>query len=71
MVRVEPCIYRKYVTMEKNGKQVLHVLQHKELYGLLERALLCYKKFFNDRRSVGFKVNPYDPCVANKMIDGL
>ena len=23
-----------------------------------------------DIRSIGFELNPYDPCVSNKMVDG-
>ena len=69
MVKMEPRIYRKYTTWE-NGKPALYVKLHKALYGLLESALLFYKKLLNVLRSVGFKVNKYDPCVANKIVDG-
>ena len=33
-------------------------------------GLLFYKKFRKSIESIGYKVNPYDPCVANKMIEG-
>jgi hypothetical protein len=33
-------------------------------------SLLYYRKFCKSLTSVGFKFNPYDPCVANKMIEG-
>ncbi len=32
--------------------------------------LLYYKKFVKSLKSKGFKLNPYDPCVANKQVDG-
>ena len=37
---------------------------------MLQAALLWYKKFKNDLEEQGFKFNPYDPCVANRMIKG-
>jgi hypothetical protein len=37
---------------------------------MLQSALLFYKKLQGDLESIGFKVNPYDPCVANRVIDG-
>ena len=42
----------------------------KVLYGLLRSALLFYKKLRNDLEDIGFEVNPHDPCVANKTING-
>jgi hypothetical protein len=33
-------------------------------------SLLYYRKFTKSLTSVGFKINPYDPCVANKIVDG-
>jgi hypothetical protein len=42
----------------------------KALYGMLQSALLYYKKFKKDIEQIGFEVNPYDPCVANQMVNG-
>jgi hypothetical protein len=47
---------------------VLYVKLQKALYGCLRSALLFYLKFVGDIESQGFELNPYDPCVANKMI---
>ena len=33
-------------------------------------ALLFYLKFFKNLNSTGFELNPYDPCVANKIVEG-
>ena len=41
-----------------------------ELYGTMVARLLYYRKFTNSLTGVGFKINSYDPCAANKMIDG-
>ena len=40
------------------------------LYGIMKSALLFYINFFANLKSVGFQLNPYDPCVANKMVYG-
>ncbi len=32
--------------------------------------LLYYKKFVKSLKSKGFKLNPYDPCMANKKVKG-
>jgi hypothetical protein len=33
-------------------------------------ALLYYKKFVKSLTKQGFKLNPYDGCVANKIVNG-
>ena len=63
------CI-EKYVTTWPNREPILYVNQLKPLYGLLRLALLFYKKLRKDLADMGFEVNPYNPCVANKMING-
>ena len=40
------------------------------IYGTLKAALQCYKKFVENLCKFGFKVNDYDPSVANKIING-
>jgi hypothetical protein len=39
------------------------------MYGLLRSALLFYRKLVVDLENAEFKMNPYDPCVANKTIN--
>jgi hypothetical protein len=38
---------------------------------MLEVALLWYKTFQKDLKDNGFVFNPYDPCLANKKVQGL
>ena len=33
-------------------------------------SLLYYRKFTKSLTDIGFKINLYNPCVANKIIDG-
>ena len=61
--------YSGYVVTEGKGP-VLYVHLIKALYGMLVSAMLFYKKLKKDLINYGFKINPYDPCVANKIITG-
>ena len=61
--------YGSFVTKEK-GNRILYVAMSKALYGMLDSAILYYRKFRKDLEDHGYEVNPYDPCVANKRIDG-
>ncbi len=66
---IAPTQYRKYIRMEK-GRMVLYVQFMKALYGTLKAALLFWKRLSSQLRKWGFELNPYDSCVANKMING-
>ena len=62
-------IYKQYVVNEGSSK-VLYVHVLKAIYGLLVSAMRFYKKLSSDLKRKGYTINPYDPCVANKMING-
>ena len=70
IVLVDPKLYCKYVIYDTKGTPILYVKMNKALYGLLQSALLWYKKLTYVLKTFGFKINPYDPCVANKMVEG-
>jgi hypothetical protein len=63
-------IYTKYVIVNSKGETVLYVRLLNALYGIMEAALLYYQRFVTDLKSIGFEINPYDPCVANKIVKG-
>ena len=69
MTKRDPKLYRKYLTDEK-GKKVLYSRIQKALYGMMKSALLFYRKLISELKGMGFEINPYDPCVVNKMING-
>ena len=69
MVMADPALYQPFVSY-KTGKPVLYVRLQKELYGCLKSALLFYEKLVGNLEAYRFRINPYDPCVANKMIGG-
>eukprot|EP00957_Ditylum_brightwellii_P198690 15143924-Ditylum_brightwellii.AAC.1 len=70
LVKTTPNIYRKYPGVGRDNKPVLCVQLQKALYGCLKSALLFYKRLVQDLQEFGFKINPYDPCVANKTVKG-
>ena len=70
MVQIDPQLYRKYIITSSKGKPMLYVCLSKALYGLLQSALLFYRKLRSELEDHGFIVSPYNPCVANKMING-
>ena len=70
MVQIDPKLYRKHVITSSKGESLLYVKLSKAIYGLLRSALLFYRKLRGELEEYGFEVNPYDPCVANKMVAG-
>ena len=69
LVELDPELYEGTYTYER-GQKVLYVHVLKAIYGMLRSALLFYKKLRADLEKIGFKINPYDPCVANRTING-
>jgi len=67
---IDPKTYKPYVTNDKNGTKQLVVQCLNAIYGTMVASLLYYRKFCASLTSIGFEFNPYDPCVANKMING-
>ncbi len=66
MVHVAPNLYRKYITVDRQGTAILYVKMQKAIYGLLRSALLFYKKLAADLESIGFVLNPIDPWICTQ-----
>ena len=69
LVELDYNLYHDKVVYEKKEK-VLYVHVKKAIYGMIQSSLMFYKKLRADLESEGFKINPYDPCIANKMVNG-
>ena len=67
LCEIDP-IYRDYTVSEGNQK-VLYVHITLGIYGMLVSAMLFYHKLTKALLSYGFALNPYDLCVANKMVN--
>jgi hypothetical protein len=70
LVEIAPEAYKSYVSQEKKGNKPLLVQCQNALYGTMVASLLYYRKFVKSLTDIDFIINPYDPCVANKIIDG-
>jgi len=60
--------YEKFIRIEK-GRQVLYARLLKAMYGTLKAALLWYELLSDTLVKEGITLNPYDPCVANKIVN--
>jgi hypothetical protein len=69
LFEIAPKVYEGYSTYEGKTK-VLYIKMLKAIYGMLQSSLLYYKKFRKDIESIGFEVNPYNPCIANRIVNG-
>jgi hypothetical protein len=70
LCEIAPEAYLPFVTKNKKGERIVIVQCMNALYGTMVASLLYYKKFVRCLKSEGFKLNPYDACVANKTVDG-
>jgi Reverse transcriptase (RNA-dependent DNA polymerase) len=60
--------YKQFMIME-NGTKAMYVRLVKAIYGCIQSALMWYQLFYLHLKEIGFKLNPYNPCVANKEIN--
>ena len=61
--------YQEYVRVV-NGRKILYLRVLRALYGGIQSALMWYNLFTETLSKMGFSINPYDRCVANKIING-
>jgi hypothetical protein len=67
---IAPDVYKSYVLKDKKGTKDLLVQCQNALYGTIVASLLYYQKFIKSLMDIDFVINPYNPCVANKKIEG-
>ncbi len=67
---IAPDVYGPYVRVGKKGGKQLLVQCLTALYGTIVSLLLYYKKFVKSLKLNGLRLNPYDPCMANKQVKG-
>jgi hypothetical protein len=67
---IAPDVYSSYITIE-NDKEVIYLLLTRAPYGCLKSALQFWKHLSNHLQDHGCILNPYDSCVANRIIEGL
>jgi hypothetical protein len=69
LVSIEPEVYESYI-IEEDKEKVIYVEVLKAINGILQASLMLYKKLRRDLEEIGFKVNPYHPSVANRIVKG-
>jgi len=67
---IAPGVYMPYVHRSKNGVKSLLVQCLNAIYGAMIASFLYYRKFTKSIIGIGYEINPYNPCVANRMVDG-
>jgi hypothetical protein len=70
LVEITPDVYKSYISRDKKGMKQLLVQCQNAMYGTMVASLLYYRKFVKSMTDIGFIINPYYPCVANKIIEG-
>jgi hypothetical protein len=70
LVEISPEAYKSYVSKDKKGNKQLLVQCQNALYETMVASLLYYRKFVKSLTDTDFTINPYDPCVTNKIIEG-
>jgi hypothetical protein len=70
LAKVAPKVYASYVAMNSKGINSLLIECYNVIYGTMVAGLLYYRKFSRSLKNRGFTVNPYDPCVWNRVIIG-
>jgi hypothetical protein len=72
LVSIAPDVYGygPYMSTNKSDQKVLLVQCLSAVYGTMAAALLYYKKFVKSLTKQGYKINPYDGWMANKVVKG-
>lgn len=69
LAMIDPKLYRQHIIIEK-GKPVLYAELCKVLYGMLQASQKFWHQITHDLTGLGYVINPYDWCVANKVVNG-
>jgi len=67
LAKIDPKAYDNFIHMEK---KVMHAKLRKALFGTFQPALLFWKALSEKLLKCSLEVNPYDWCIANKIING-
>ena len=68
LIRNKPS-YAKYIHATPNGTRLIYVKLDKVMYRCIRTARLFYEHLATTLEEIGFKINLYDMCIANKLID--
>jgi hypothetical protein len=63
-------MYPRVSRAEGNSNRVSYLKLDKALYDCVQSALSWYISFVESLEKMGFRINPYDPCIAYAMVEG-
>ena len=66
---IDSDLYEPFVTKYKKGKNLLIVKLLNTIYETMVASLLYHNTFVKALKRTGFKLNIYDPCVVNHLIN--
>jgi hypothetical protein len=69
LVKVAPKVYGPYMSTNKQGRKQLLVECLNAIYSMMVASLLYYWKFTRSLKNQGYMMNPYNPCVWNKIVE--
>lgn len=67
LVNINPHVFQDFVRYE-NEKNI-YVEMKKAVYRMLQASLLYYKKSRKNLEGIRFKIHPYNPCVATRIVN--
>jgi hypothetical protein len=70
LIAAVPGVDEKYATTNHKGQTMIYVILTRALYGCLKLTPQFWKHLTADLLKAGYKLNIYDTCVANKVING-
>ena len=70
LLDITPDVYGPYVTTDRKEIKKPMTQCMNAIYGTMLASLLNYYKFFKTLKLNKFNMSPYDPCVANLLVNG-
>ena len=71
LLDIAPGFYETDLTPDMKGTKELIAQCMNSMYGTMVASLLYYCKFCKMLKLNKFKMNPYDTCVTNLLVNGL
>ena len=70
LLEIDKKKYGPCVTINGKQEKAIYVRLNKAIYGTIRAACLFQEKLSSKLIKWGFQLNPYDSCVAKKMVNG-
>ena len=69
LIRIDLELYVPFVTTDKKIEKLLIIKFLNAIYVHMVDILIYYNKFVKTLKRNVFQLNPYDPCVSNRLIN--